>query len=529
MSASGNDLASPWDVWTDRLVALATRLAVVVALAASVATLIAVIQQARFAVPAADDFSRARIGEDQGWGAWWTFTKGSYLTWSGRWSGVGLAAAVLPRIDLHRDYGLVLAVVLATQLVGLAVLWRLLLGPGQRAAAAAATVVTAAIAWNRMPGPAESLYWFTGVAENQLPMTLVVLCVACMVALGRPGITPFARWGLAVLAAVLAVMVTGMHELYSLALWGFVAVDFAWAIRDRREGGAARGMVLALTTIGVAVLVLAPGNAVRSAEVARVAESLGHPIPAAKGERLVQTIRYIASQHRTTIPKWLLDPTLLGATVWFLLADRARRPSARVPGYLGPLALVAWAGLVAFWIFLPTWVLGGWIPDRTVGSSYTIFLAGWAANLVFWSRAGVLGEPTRPDRRLALLGLGAPLVLATGLLADGNLRTIYQEAKSGRAAAYRAAALERDIRTREEVEAGNEAVVWAPLPAVHPLAMDQGATDDPAHWANRLIASYYRLRSVSVALDNPDALPPVPSPATLPSAPVPPRLAPVIP
>jgi hypothetical protein len=202
---------------------------------------------------------------------------------------------------------------------------------------------------------------------------------------------------------------------------------------------------------------------------------------------------------------------LLAASVWLLFTGRSigAASSGRVPEFLPPLALVIWLGLVAVWIAVPSWMYRGWIPARTIGAAYTVFVLGWMINLHLWSQ----GPQGRDDRRQRLMRLVAALVLMAGLLTQGTLRKAVQEVKSGRAAAYRAAVVDRDRRSRLATRSRAQTdLVWEPLPRRPVLVMDPQLTPDPSYWNNDCIARYYGARSARLGVEGGPQLQEEPAP-----------------
>jgi hypothetical protein len=478
----------------DRALGVATRAARAGAVAAAILTVAGTLGMMRFAVPASDDFCRA--GRQRPWAEQVRY---SYLNWSGRWSAIGLAAALLPNVDLVGAYPWLLVVPALAQVGGVLFLWRLMLGAQAWRRVGLSALLTVAVLWSAMPGTEESVYWFTGVLENPFPLTMMIVCVGCLIIVERSD-SRRPRRLLVATAGIVAVLATGMHELCSLALWVVVGLGWIWSLLRRSPRLWAWTTVFALTTAGLAVAVMAPGNAVRAVEVDRVAEQLGLQIVNSPVPRAIYTLRTIADQQRHEVPGWFVDARLLAASVWLLLAAPASgtTSSGRVPYLLPPLALVVWLGLVAIWIAVPTWVIRGWIPGRTEGAAFTAFVLGWMINLHLWSQ----GPPGGYDRSLSLLRLGAALVLMVGLFTQGTLRKVVQEVKSGRAAAFRAAVVDRDRRSRRGGQSNAQTdLVWEPLPQRPVLVMDPGLSTDPNLWSNKCIALYYRARSARLGGD----------------------------
>jgi hypothetical protein len=481
----------------DRALGWATSVAQAGAVTAAILTVAATLGMMWFAVPAGDDFGRAAhvvlsgpltISEP-----WPEYLRHHYLTWNGRWAAIGFDAALLPNVDLVGAYPWLLVVPALAQVGGLLFLWRLLLGPRAWGRVGLSALLTVAVLWSGVPGIEQFIYWFTGVVEYQFPFTMMIVCMGCLIIVERSDSTR-PCWLLVSTAGIVAVLITGMHELCALALWVLVGLGWIWSLRAGWSRQWAWATVFALTTAGLAVSVMAPGHALRAAEIDQGVQQAGLPIVNSPVPRAIETLKVIASQQRNELLGWLLDARLLAASVWLLLAGRATgaAPSGRVPLYLPPLALVFWLGLVSAWIAVPTWGLRVFTPPRILATAYTVFVLGWMINLHLWSQ----GPPSGDDRRLKLMRLGAALVLMVGLLTQGTFRKVVREVRSGRALAYRAAVVDRDRRSRLVVRSRVQTdLVWEPLPRRPILQMDPGLTTDPNYWGNKCIATYYRARS----------------------------------
>jgi hypothetical protein len=471
----------------DRALGWATSVAKAGAVTAAILTVAATLGMMWFAVPMGDDFCRAAVQKP-----WPELIRHHYLTWNGRWASIGFYAALLPNVDLVGAYPWLLVVPTLAQVGSLLFLWRLLLGPRAWGRVALSALLTVAVLWSGMPGIEQFIYWFTRVVEYQIPLTMMIVCIGCLILLEqsdstRPG------WPLVGTAGIIAVFVTGMHELCALALGVLVGLGWIWSLRARSPRQWAWATVFALSTAGLAVEVMAPGHAFRAAEIDGAIQQSGLPIVNSPVHRAIETIKVIAIQHNE-LSGWLLDERLLAASVWLLLAGRATgaAPSGRVPHFLPPLALVTWLGLVAVWIAVPTWALRVFTPTRVLGATYTVFVLGWMINLHLWSQGPLGGD----DRRLRLMRLGAALVLMAGLLTQGTLRKVVREVRSGRAAAYRAAVVDRDRRSRLAGRSREQTdLVWESLPQRPVLLSDPGLTTDPSDWRNKCIAGYYGARS----------------------------------
>ena len=105
-----------------------------------------------FTGPAWDDLYHANVTRSDG--SLHEYVIRMYTTWSGRWMGTILAVTILSRIDLVRDYPVVIASFAVVQCLGIYLLWRMLLGEtGTRFTRLVFTLATLAVLWANMLGP----------------------------------------------------------------------------------------------------------------------------------------------------------------------------------------------------------------------------------------------------------------------------------------------------------------------------------------------------------------------------------------
>jgi hypothetical protein len=131
-----------------------------------------------------------------------------------------------------------------------------------------------------MPEPGQTVYWFTGNVENQLPLAIGMLAIWLLWRSGQTSTKPVFRNLIAALGLLLCVLATGLHEMSALVLsavvgTGVLASQYL-AVENRRVWLLACLLVLA----GLAFNVLAPGNAVRAGKSFANAFSFSHTIVA---------------------------------------------------------------------------------------------------------------------------------------------------------------------------------------------------------------------------------------------------------
>ena len=421
----------------------------------------------RFALPADDDWMRAsrwgvdRLGVGRAGLSWWDYVYGSiYLHWQGRWASCGTEAAVLPAVDPSRFYPLLMAGVWAVDAACLAIVcrWFTRRQPWRRTAAV--TAVAAAVVWAGMPSPAEAAYWFTGTLENTTAVLLAAaLLAATAAAAGRPS---------AIAAAALAVggfVVCGFHELYGGALC--LALAVGWATARGRPAAWTWAAVLAGATVGLAVVVRAPGNGHRA-----VHDVTPHP------HRLAFALELSGRLLWHFGWRWALDPKLLAATAWVATSPWVAGTDAGRPRWRWP-AVAAGVVVVGVGFLAPCYAFGHGLPARTLSGVWLMFVGGWLL-----AAYGLTRGAARPA-----LSAVAAVVLAVALVVTGNAKWAARDV-AGPARAWHAATEGRFALLRR---AGvDHAPVAVPrLPPGPQLLLSGETSPDPAGWQNFGLAAYF--------------------------------------
>lgn len=425
--------------------------------------------------PVADDFARAAVTN------WLDYMyRVMYLTWSGRWASIGIAAFVLPRIDLVNSYPLLIAILACVQLLGCAAYAGIL---ADRRPLIAFSLPLFAMLWAGMPGLATGFYWFTGNVENQLPAScaLVLVCGAMHRARGG-AVGKLALLYDAILAA-LAFVIPGMHELSGLMLCIVLgaAASVAYA-----SGRPLRTWIILLgaATAGFLVTFMAPGNVIR-------AENSDFP----DRENVQVTVRLAFSQAIGTLPWWIADPKLLAATLCLVFwPGRRDLPWSRSRWrWLIPAASIL---LVAVGFAAPSWAIGNLMPERTLSTIYIVFVLGWFATMLVCF--GPWANLPRLDRFRERIVLLAAIAFAASLLLTGNwprvARALWAEAPVWHAAQAREDALLMAARAAREKDA---VVPYVPPPPF--FIMDEPVKPEAAAFPNMFVALYYGFDTIRMA------------------------------
>ena len=461
--------------------------------AAAVAGVLALTLMA-YALPAEMDWGRIlREGGGHHDLGWFSYTFGyTYFHWQGRWASCALESLVLPYIDPVPAYPLLLAGIAGVDLLGLFVVVKAFLQGTSRGTALVVTLGAATLLWAGMPSIAEGVYWSLGAIEN-----VMVLSLAGMLLVAIATVDPrrFSRRSDATLHATLAavtITICGFHELYGSMLWLALSTGCVAAAASKSGRTRLWATMWAAASVGLAIVLLAPGNAHRL-------DVEAHP----HSRESVQALRLVAKYLWSDARLWLLDPKLIAASLWVaasptLYAARALWPTAKkvpwqwvFPG-LGVALL-----LVGF--FLPSYAFGNAIPGRTLSGVYVVFVACWLLTVYTWTRqldrpADERGDLTVPSRARQAVAAAALLLLSGSVLLTGNVPMAARDLLV-RVRPWHAASVERYATVRQASQSGK--VVLVPSLPPKPWSLLAGEiSDDPHDWHNIAIADYFHLRSV---------------------------------
>jgi hypothetical protein len=415
----------------------------------------------------ADDFCNSAAVAELGW---LRFVLNTYTGWTGTFSGLAFQG-ITPRAEW---LGLPIMLALSIWALLLYIAIYVLLRRGTavkeniRLFAAAAAVLLLAGFVCVVPSLHESLFWYGSAAPYTFSLVLSTLYVPLILGFRKTGAI-LILFGFSFFLAGFSVTFTAL-QIFSLCFF-LILLRHKQTIRRRLLASLLGALA------GAAVLLVAPGNAVR-ASVANVETDLLFTII-----YLPRVMLYLFAFIIYKTP--LIALSMIG--IPFLISHYYR---LKFQSRISPV-LIAWLLMLgsAAAAFAPviyassTWLL----PRRTWTAPVWIVLCGTAAlgylyALAFRKQERPLGYLPRPARVIIA-------ILAVGFLLNGL--PIALEAVS-RQAAYAAAWDERDTYLRS-LSSTTEIVRARSFHGAFDL---EDLTDDPNFWTNVCIARYYNLPAI---------------------------------
>jgi hypothetical protein len=208
---------------------------------------------------------------------------------------------------------------------------------------------------------------------------------------------------------------------------------------------------------------------------------------------------------RKYVKQWTFDVRLLSATLLFIITPqfRAIRPASffRHDTNLRLIVPITWLTVLTSAFFGPGWAMGGPPPARTISAIYMLFLIGWFATVLVFTR-WPLGEHSNGEVIIKSLRTFAIIILATSLLATGNTPSMVRDLFRGHAARYNHNMNYRYDKIYSEIKEG-KLEVRVPLLTDRPRSMFNGweqsdITNDPEHWRNKCAARFFKLKSIAI-------------------------------
>jgi hypothetical protein len=458
-------------------------------LIAALAACLALVSLAAYAAPAlysrymADDYCTAATLLDEGlWGSqvYW------YTHWSGRYAftlAISLVHVLGPAF-----VPILIVAILLLWLAGVAWLIRTWARTGwSLAALLAACLLLAAL--GVAPNLYQSIYWITGALTYVFPLILWCGMLAILIGAGRKDVpaSAAAALGYGALSFIAAGFseVVAVSQLALLALIGGAAVWHGGADVRRRVAGLLLAG-LAGTALALAVIALAPGNAIRRELLPEPAGLLA-VLQASLYDVYIFSVKTVRGRPELLALAW--SAGLLAG-----LARRAGDPAAGMQPAWMVLEVPAVTALGVLAGILPYEYAVGSYPDGRVlivaGFILVAGLGAWG-----WAAGGLLA-----DRMLPATGAPRFVRIAGGLLLGVLLAAALPHSLpataelSSDASQFAAAWDQRDQQLRRAASRGAEELSVASLTHLGGLA-EIGY--DPGEWVNRCVARTYGLKRVT--------------------------------
>jgi hypothetical protein len=438
-----------------------------------------------FDSPSTDDFLRGSIKLSDLPG----YVLNEYLTHSGRWVELTLDVVTFSRNMLPTLYPFYLLALMGAYFASLYFFISRLLGTRvlatQRAAIASVFLVLFITGMNSI---GQTIFWASGAVSSVLPVFgMLWLLGLLMSPVTKP--TSGIRYSILVF---LPLLITGLHEMFAFILCVTLGMGVVVTVATRHPHRNLWIAAFAGAVTGTAVVVVAPGNYVRAADVTT-------GLPSASWLKIISYgFRLFLSE---VLDHWLLDLKLMATTLIFVLHPAIRRLR---PVWLSALGAYGKFAVLAGWLITTTvpliltqvalrslFVL----PGRTLDGIYLVFLLGWFATVFVFTRPAHTGlqDKLPPGKGIYLF---ASVVLALSLLAAPNSKLMYHDLRS-KAGPWKAAL---GMRTRAIQAAKAENRLDLDVPSLSPFVPESFFYEDvlanPKDWRNRHVAQYYGFRTI---------------------------------
>jgi hypothetical protein len=355
--------------------------------------------------PFFDDFIYASDVRDKGF---WPMQSHQYRGWTGRYTATALQSGIPAAFNMVKVYPAIPFVMLSTWWLSLACFLvavnRSLGNPVSRSGVWLATFVLGAIYLAEMPSPAEGFFWLAAVATYTVPLTMSLLMFSCALAICRH--TSAAIIFLASIGACLLGLISaGGNECLLPVLLASLFVAGVFALRTRHPSTWAWLAAFIGVATGAAILVLAPGNAVRG--------SFFH------NSRLMAFLKV-----QPNLLKWFaLSPALLGVLILAIpfaarIADRMPWTRRITTSHLVLVAAAGWCSVLLS--VLPPILMGIGPAGRMLNQSYLIFMLSCCVTAFFalaWFRNRQYTLPYTPEHSQRF----GWIMLVVGLLLISNV------------------------------------------------------------------------------------------------------------
>jgi hypothetical protein len=296
---------------------------------------------------------------------------------------------------------------------------------------------------NQMPEVTEAYYFMSGAMVYQLPTIMSLFFFALVIrARDKSKRVKLLLW---LLSCILVVAIVGSSEtsMLILALLVFAITITMWIAKSAQRWPWL--VFLIVTIVCGAVVILAPGNAIR-----------GSNFPGR--HRFFYSLGMSLRQEFSFLLIWFSNFAFVLGTFFFIPV--ATKLADRIPGFkhlrVHPLISSLLLLLLVFLGLFPAyWNMGMMAQHRTVTTAYFFFLIGWFINIVIWmdhlKRKRGFTPAKLPDY---VYVIGVPLLLCT-LLFTNNTKVAIADLVRGRAYRYDQAIKKRYVQFEQCAREGN--------------------------------------------------------------------------
>ena len=434
---------------------------------------------AQYTYPSADDFFYATVPEAKGF---LSFQQYFYVNWCGRYMATLILSAI-GQLSLVHAYPFFSLLVFAGTLFGFASLAAALLRRSLYGLIPWGIAVVACVVYlGQIPSLVEAFYWLAGAYTYQMAVAILLIWLALAIRHFQGTTSKLARS----LFFLLPIILLGLNEITAIVflflLGGFLLLSYKSYPQTFRLG-----CTLALiSAVCLAILLLAPGNARRSASYPFLPSR--HLISFAVPETARQTARFL-KQYVLYVPIWLS-----GIAIWLSRGGGTRSPHPRWTSHPA-----AWMGTGIFLVFVTLFPLAWEYGDNNLtgeGRTYNITYLCFMATLLITIATGLERYVPPTIRGQLKTKIWAHLLLGTALTASllltPNTLSVWHSLQT--APAFLLEQLQRDQIFRTTPQGG-----IAQVPKIHTRTKHLFWGDieqDPAYWSNQCISDYYHLKSV---------------------------------
>ncbi len=443
-----------------------------------------------YAHPSADDFSYSVSFSD---GDFWNHVVGEYLGWKGRYFAIFVTVMFHQSGDMIVNYKYPLLLNLALIFFALYFLVRTVFE--EQASFRQTIFCTLAIGVFyiiSLPKVSAALFWADGAFQYQVGSIFYLLALASLLRLYRDVNHPLLPTFFSVLFIFAAI---GSTEIFMISLSSLVGLIFLYKFFILNQNRMQWSVVLAVTAISSALLVLAPGNAIRMQLASEDSQQFWFSLSRGifhGGEAL---------SHWMSHPVlWFLSILFIPVALYLIYIKGIRKDANWTRLFL-ILALLLGQFLVCF--FATWWAGATPAPWRTLNVIYLIFLIGWfillfeliaivSKNRKLVYIDSIFSIPTR------LLMMTSVILLSVFLVSKTHVRDAYSDVFYG-AEAYDHFMKERyaSIEKQKMSALPKKAAVIVESNKKPPrVLIYTDISRDKTDWRNNGYAKYFGLKSI---------------------------------